>query len=152
MCISKGQHESKGVGQAQPYVEPKQDQRPFNKCKFCGKPHPSHKCWNNPDNKRVAYSAQFDSQYKGDYSNWDQDRNFGRVDQSDNYNNNNRTDHQVNFCKIESSDVGKGQAKSSSHHSSSQSLPRKSSKGTCHFPRSRLPTAIDTINGKEVRV
>ena len=81
-----------------------------------------------------------------------QDRNFGRVDQRDNYNNNYRTDHQVNFCKIESWDVGKGQAKFSSPHSLSDVLPRKDSKGTCHFPRSWLPTAIGTVNGKEVRV
>ena len=142
LCISKGQHKSRGVDQAQPKVEPKQDQRPVVKCKFCGKPHPSHKCWNNPDNKRVAYSAQFDSQYRGDNSYRDQDRNFGRSDQRDNhYNNNYRTDHQVNFCKIDnkSSDIGKG-------------LPHKDSKGTCHFPRSSLPTAIGTVNGKEVRV
>ena len=49
-------------------------------------------------------------------------------------------------------DVDKGQAKFSSPHSSSEVLPRKDSKGTCHFPRSRLPTAISTVNGKEVRV
>ena len=143
LCVSKGQRESKGVDQAQPKVEPIQDQRLVVKCKFCGKPHPSHKCWNNPDNKRVAYCAEFDSQYKGDNSNWGQDRNFGRFDQRDNHYdyNNYRTDHQVNFCKIDnkSSDVGKG-------------LPRKDSKGTCHFPRSRLPTAVGTVNGKEVRV
>ena len=142
LCVSKGQHKSKGVDQAQPKVEPKQDQRPVVKCKICGKPHPTHKCWNNPDNKRVASSAEFDSQYRGDNSYKDQDRNFGRSDQRDNhYNNNYRTDHQVNFCKIDnkSSDIGKG-------------LPHKDSKGTCHFPRSRLPTAIGTVNGKEVRV
>ena len=64
------------------------------------------------------------------------------VFQRDNhYDNNYRTDHQVNFCKIDnkSSDIGKG-------------LPRKDSKGTCHFPRLRLPTAIGTVNDKEVRV
>ena len=85
---------------------------------------------------------QFDSQYRGSNSNWGQDRNRGRVDQHDNrYDYDNyRTDHQVNFCKIDKSlDVGKG-------------LPRKDNKGTCHFPRSRLPTAIGTVNGKEVRV
>ena len=49
-------------------------------------------------------------------------------------------------------DVDKGQAKLSSPHSSSEVLPRKDSKGTCHFPRSRLPTAVGTINGKEIRV
>ena len=152
LCITKGQYKSKSVDQAQPKVEPKQDQRPVVKCKICGKPHPTYKCWNNPDNKKVAYSAEFDSQYRGDNSYRDQDRNFGRVDQRDNYNINYRTDHQVNFCKIESSDVGKGQAKFSYPHSSSEGLPRKDSKGTCHFPRSRLPTAVGTVNGKEVRV
>ena len=158
LCISKGQRGSKGVDQAQPKVEPKQDQRPVVKCKFCGKPHPTYKCWNNPDNKKFASSAEFDSQYtyRGDNSNRGQDKNRGRVDQRDNHynshnDNNYRTDHQVNFCKI-NSDVGKGQAKFSSHHSSSEVLPHKDSKGTCHFPRSRLPTAIGTVNGKEVRV
>ena len=152
MCIARGQRENKVVDKVQPKVEPNQDQRPFVKCKICGKPHPTYKCWNNPDNKRVASSAELNSQYRGDNSYRDQDRNFGRVDQRDNYNNNNKTDHQVNFCKIESSDVEKGQAKFSSPHSSSEVLPRKDSKGTCHFPRSRLPTVIGTVNGKEVRV
>ena len=154
LCISKGQHKSRGVDQAQPKVELKQDQRPVIQCKICGKPHPTYKCWKNPDNKRVASSAESDSQYtyRGDNSNWGQDRNRGRVDHCDNhYDNNYRTDHQVNFCKI-NSDVGKGQAKFSSHHSSSEVLPRKDSKGTCHFPRSRFPTAIGTVNDKEVRV
>ena len=142
LCIAKKQRGSKGVDQAQPKVEPKQDQRPVVKCMICGKPHPTYKCWNNPDNKKVASSAEFDSQYRGGNSSWGQDRNFGRSDQRDNhYNNNYRTDHQVNFCEIEnkSLDIGKG-------------LPRKDSKGSCHFPRSRLPTAIGTVNGKEVRV
>ena len=152
LCVAKGKHENKGVDQAQPKVEPKQEQRPRVQCKICGKPHPTYKCWKNPDNKRVVSSAEFDSQYRGDNSYRDQDRNFGRVDQRDNYNINYRTDHQVNFCKIESSDVGKGQAKFSYPHSSSEGLPRKDNKGTCHFPRSRLPTAIGTVNGKEIRV
>ena len=142
LCVSKGQHESKRVDKVQPKVEPNQDQRPVVKCKICGKPHPTYKCWNNPDNKKFASSAEFDSQYRGSNSNWGQDRNRGRVDQHDNrYDYDNyRTDHQVNFCKIDKSlDVGKG-------------LPCKDNKGTCHFPRSRLPTAIGTVNGKEVRV
>ena len=88
-------------------------------------------------------SAEFDSQYRRGNSNWGQDRNRGRVDQHDNryVSDNYRTDHQVNFCRIDnkSLDVGKG-------------LPRNDSKGACHFPRSRLPTAIGTINGKEIRV
>ena len=155
MCIAKGQHESKGVDQVQPKVEPKQSQRPVSKCKICGKPHPTYKCWNNPKNKRVTSSAEFNSQYKGDNSNWGQDRSFGCSDHRNNhYNNNYRTDKQVNFCKIDykSSDVGKGQTKFSSSHSSSKVLPHKDSKGTCHFPLSRLPTAIGTVNGKEVSV
>ena len=155
LCVSKGQHKSKSVDQAQPKVEPKQDQRPVVKCKICGKPHPTYKCWNNPDNKKVAYSAEFDSQYRGDNSYRDQDRNFGRSDQRDNhYDNDYRTDHQVNFCKIDykNSDVGKGQAKVSSPHFSKGGLPHKDRKGTCHFPRSSLPTAIGTVNGKGVRV
>ena len=154
LCITKGQHKSRGVDQAQPKVELKQDQRPVIQCKICGKPHPTYKCWKNPDNKRVASSAEFDSQYtyRGDNSNRGQDRNRGRVDHCDNhYDNNYRTDHQVNFCKI-NSDVGKGQDKFSFPSSSSEGLPRKDSKGTCHFPRSRLPTAVGTVNGKEVRV
>ena len=153
MCISKGQRENKVVDEVQPKVQPKQDQRPAVKCKICGKPHPTYKCWNNPDNKKVASSAEFNSQYREDNSNWGQDRNFGRSDQRDNhYNKNYRTDHQVNFCKIENSDVGKVQANFISPHSSSEGLPRKDRKGSCHFPRSRLPTAIGTVNGKEVRV
>ena len=153
LCISKGQHKSRGVDQAQPKVEPKQDQPPVVKCKICGKPHPTYKCWNNPDNKKVASSAEFDSQYRG--GNWGQDRNFGRSDQRDNhYDNYYGTDHQVNFCKIDykNSDVGKCQAKVSSPHFSKGGLPHKDSQGTCHFPRSRLPTAVGTVNGKEVRV
>ena len=123
LCITKGQHGSKGVGLAQPKVEPKQDQRPVLKCKICGKPHPTFKCWNNPDNKKVVSSAEFDSQYKGDNSNWGQDRSFGRVDQRNNNfdNDNYRTDHQVNFCKIKSLDIGKGEAK---FNSSTKGLPR----------------------------
>ena len=153
LCISKGKPGSKGVDQVQPKVEPKQDQRPVVQCKICGKPHPTYKCWNNPDNKKVASSAEFNSQYRGDNSNWGQDRSFGRSDQRDNhYDNNYRTDHQVNFCKIGSLDVDKGQAKFSSPQSSLEVLSRKDSKGTCHFPRSRLPTAIGTVNGKEIRV
>ena len=141
MCIAKGQRENKVVDQVQPKVEPKQDQRPVVKCKICGKAHQTHNCWHNKN--KVASSAEFDSQYQGGNSYRDQDRNFGRVDQRDNHYdyNNYRTDYQVNFCKIDikKSYIGKG-------------LPRKDSKGTCHFPRSRLPTAIGTVNGKEIRV
>ena len=126
LCVSKGQHESKGVDQVQLKVEPKQDQRRVIKCKICGKPHPTYKCWNNPNYKRVASSAEFNTKYWGNNSNWGQDRNRSRVDQRDNHydNNNYRIDHQVNFCKIGSSDVEKGQAKFSSPLSLSKDLPR----------------------------
>ena len=155
LCVAKGQHENRGVGQAQPKVVPKQDQRPVVKCKICGKPNPTYKCWHNSDNKSVASSAEFNSQYRGDNSYRDQDKNFGRIDQRANhYDNNYRTDHQVNFCKIdyENLDVGKGQAKFSSPHYSTEGLLSKDSKGTSHFPRSKLPTAVGTVTGKEVRV
>ena len=33
-----------------------------------------------------------------------------------------------------------------------EGLPRKDSKVTCQFPRSRLPTAVGTVNGKDDRV
>ena len=51
LCISKGQHKSRGVDQAQPKVELKQDQRPVIQCKICGKPHPTYKCWKNPETR-----------------------------------------------------------------------------------------------------
>ena len=60
--LQRGKHTIKGVGQVQPKVEPKQDQRPVVKCKICGKPHPTYKCWHNTDNKKVASIAEFDSQ------------------------------------------------------------------------------------------
>ena len=68
LCIAKGQRESKRVDQAQPKVEPKQDQRPVVKCKICGKHHPTFKFWHNPGNKKVVSSAEFNSQYRGDNS------------------------------------------------------------------------------------
>ena len=99
----------------------------------------------------MASNAEFNFQYKGDISNWGQDRNCGRVDQRDNHynshnDNNYRTDHQVNFCKVDykSLDVRKGQVKFISPNSLTEGLPRKDSKGTCHFPRSMLPTAVGT--------
>ena len=58
----------KVVGRAQPKVRPKQYQQPVVKCKIYGKPHPTVECWHNPDNKKVVSR--------------DQDRNFGRSDQS----------------------------------------------------------------------
>ena len=148
-CVAKGHRETKSQV---PHNYGNQVDRKSNiSCKICGKAHQTHNCWHNKSKRvsagtEIASSAEFNSQYRGGNSNWGQDRNRGRVDHCDNhYDNNYRTDHQVNFCKIESSDVGKGQAKL-------EVLPHKDSKGTCHFPRSRFPTAIGTVNDKEVRV
>ena len=102
LCITKGQHESKRVDQAQPKVEPKQDQRPVVKCKICGKPHPTYKCWNNPDNKKVASSAEFDSHYRGDNSNWGQDRRKNRkVKVADKF----IRQHRQELCMMQASDA-----------------------------------------------
>ena len=44
------------------------------------------------------------------------------------------------------------QAKLESPHSSKEESPHQDKEGACHFPRSRLPTAVGAVNGKEVRV
>ena len=154
-CVAKGHRETKSQV---PHNYGNQVDRKSNiSCKICGKAHQTHNCWHNKSKRvsagtEIASSAEFDSQYRGGNSNWGQNRNRGRVDHFDNhYDNNYRTDHQVNFCKI-NSDVGKGQDKFSFPSSSSEGLPRKDSKGPGHFPRSKLPTAVGTVNGKEVRV
>ena len=85
--------------------------------------------------------------------------------------NNNVTEHQVNFCKIKNAQSGKQvakvkrvhfaedipcsreyQIKLKSPHSSKKESPNQDKEGACHFRRSRLPTALGTVNGKEVRV
>ena len=134
---------------------PKQDQMPVVKCKICGKPHLTYKYWHDPDNKKVASSAEFNSQYRGDNLYRDQDRKFGHSVQRDNYYDNNyRIDHQVNFCKSDWKclDVGKFQAKLNTQISSKGELTNQDSNGTCQLPRSRLPIAVGTVNGKPVRV
>ena len=55
-CIVKGQHQnrdSKGFSKVKPS---KSGNKPEIKCRICGKPHLTYKCWNNPDRK-VALSA-----------------------------------------------------------------------------------------------
>ena len=44
------------------------------------------------------------------------------------------------------------QTKLKSPHPSKEESPLQDKEGACHFPRSRLPTAVGTVNGKEVRV
>ena len=43
-------------------------------------------------------------------------------------------------------------AKLESPHSSKEESPHQEKEGACHFPRSRLPTAVGTVNGKKVRM
>ena len=55
-CVAKGQPEnrdSKGFSKVEPS---RSDNKPEIKCRICGKPHLTYKCWNNPDRK-VASSA-----------------------------------------------------------------------------------------------
>ena len=99
-CVAKGQCETKS--QFMHTYKNLVDRKPNISCKVCGKAHQTHNCWHNK-NKRVASSAEFNSQYRGGNSNWGQDWNHGRVDQRDNHynshnDNNYRTDHQVSFC------------------------------------------------------
>ena len=167
-CVAKGHRETKS--QVQHNYGNQVDRKSNISCKICGKAHQTHNCWHNKSKRvsagtEIASSAEFNSPNQGGKwqnrgRNWNRGRNNYRRNQSApgrnsnrNYNND-KVDHQVNFCKIDnkSSDVGKGPAKVSSPHSSSKVLPRKDSKGTCHFPRSRLPRAVGTVNGKEVRV
>ena len=145
-CLASGQRDLKSSGQT--HIESTSVKRPKLSCNICGKAHSTHECWYNPDQKATSNVdvAIVKPQYKGDNSNRHSKscENYdGKIKGvlKDEKSSNNATDHQVNFCKIDnkSSDVGKG-------------LPRKDSKGTCHFSRSRLPTAVGTENGKEVRV
>ena len=43
-------------------------------------------------------------------------------------------------------------AKLESPHSSKEESTHQEKEGACHFPRSRLPTAVGTVNGKKVRM
>ena len=55
-CVAKGQRENKDKA-----TYKNESSRPGNKpeikCRICGKPHLTYKCWNNPDRK-VASSAE----------------------------------------------------------------------------------------------
>ena len=147
-------------------------------CNICGKAHSTHDCWYNPDQKATSNVAVaiVKPQYKGDNSNRhskSRENYDGKIKgvlkglQS----NNNATEHKVNFCKIKTAQWGKHeakvkrvhfaeditcstdyQAKFESPHTSKEESPHQDKEGVCHFPRSRLPTAVCTVNGKEVRV
>ena len=174
-CLASGQRDFKSSRQTS--VETPSVKRPKLSCNICGKAHSTHDCWYNPDQKATSNVdvAIVKPQYKGDNSN-------RRSKSCENYDgkikgvlkgvqSNNVTEHQVNFCKIKSAQSGKHvakvkrvhfaeditcsrdyQAKLESPHSSKEESPHQDKEGACHFPRSRLPTAVGTVNGKEVRV
>ena len=174
-CLASGQRDFKSSGQT--HVETPSVKRPKLSCNICGKAHSTHECWYNPDQKATSNVdvAIVKPQYKGDNSN-----RHGKS--CENYDgkikgvlkgvqsNNNVTEHQVNFCKIknaQSRHVAKVkwvhfaeditysreyQSKLKSPRSSKEESPHQDKEGACHFPRSRLPTAVGTVNGQEVRV
>ena len=174
-CLASGQRDLKSSGQT--HIESTSVERPKLSCNICGKAHSTHECWYNPDQKATSNVdvAIVKPQYKGDNSNSHSKscKNYdGKIKgvlkgvQS-----NNVTEHQVNFCKIKNAQSGKHvarvkrvhfaeditcsreyQTKLESPHSSKEESPHQDKEGACHFPRSRLPTAVGTVNGKEVRV
>ena len=174
-CLASGQRNFKSSGQTS--VETPSVKRPKLSCNICGKAHSTHECWYNPDQKATSNVdvAIVKPQYKGDNSN----RHGKRCENYDGkikgvlkgVHSNNVTEHQVNFCKIKNAQSGKHvakvkrvhfaeditcsrdyQAKLESPHSSKEESPHQDKEGACHFPRSRLPTAVGTVNGQEVRV
>ena len=175
-CLASAQRDFKSSGQTR--VETPSVKRPKLSCNICGKAHSTHECWYNPDQKATSNVdvAVVKPQYKGDNSN----RHGKSCENYDGkikgvlkgvQSNNNLTEHQVNFCKIKNAQSDKHvakvkrvhfaeditcsreyQTKLKSPHSSKRESPHQDKEGACHFPRSRLPTAVGTINGKEVRV
>ena len=175
-CLASGQRDLKSSGQT--HIESTSVKRPKLSCNICGKAHSTHECWYNPDQKATSNVdvAIVKPQYKGDNSN----RHGKSCENYDGKikgvlkgvkSNNNVTEHQVNFCKIKNAQSGKHvakdkrvhfaeditysreyQSKLKSPHSSKEESPHQDKEGACHFPRSRLPTAVGTVNGKEVRV
>ena len=113
-CVAKGQRETRS--QVTHTYEYWVDRKPNISCKICGKAHQTYYCWHNK-NKRVyagaeiGSSAEFHSLNQGGKwqsrgCNWNRGRNNYRRNQSApgrnsnrNYNNE-KVDHQVNFCKV----------------------------------------------------
>ena len=171
-CVAKGHREIKSQV---PHNYGNQVDRKSNiSCKICGKAHQTHNCWHNKSKRvsagtEIASSAEFNSPNQGGKwqnrgRNWNRGRNNYRRNQSApgrnsnrNYNND-KVDHQVNFCKVkgeQSTDKGVHSVYHAKMHDPIENYkenPHKDSKGTCYFLRSRLPTAVGTVNGKEVRV
>ena len=175
-CLASGQRDLKSSGQT--HIESTSVKRPKLSCNICGKAHSTHECWYNPDQKATSNVdvAIVKPQYKGDNSN----RHGKSCENYDGkikgvlkgvQSNNNLTEHQVNFCKIKNAQSDKHvakvkrvhfaeditcsreyQTKLESPHSSKEESAHQDKEGACYFPRSRLPTAVGTVNGKEVRV
>ena len=117
----------------------------------------------------IASSAEFNSPNQGGKwqnrgrnlnrgcNNYSQNQSARGRNSNRNYNND-KIDHQVNFCKVkgeQSPDKGMHSVYHAKMHNPIDNYrenPHKNSKGTCYFLKSRLPTAVGTVNGKEVRV
>ena len=170
--VAKGQRETKS--QVTHNYRNQVDRKPSISCKICGKANQTHNCWHNKSKRvsagvEIGSSAEFNSPNQGGKwqnrgRNWNRGRNNYRPNQSApgrnsnrNYNND-KVDHQVNFCKVkgeQSLDKGVHSVYHAKMHSPIDSYrenPHKDSKGSCYFLKSRLPTAVGTVNGKEVRV
>ena len=171
-CVAKGHRETKS--QVPHNYGIQVDRKSNISCKICGKAHQTHNCWHKKSKRvsvgtKIASSAEFNSPNQGGKwqnrgHNWNRGRNNYRRNQSApgrnsnrNYNND-KVDHQVNFCKVkgeQSTDKGVHSVYHAKMHDPIDNYkenPHKDSKGTCYFLRSRLPTAVGTVNGKEVRV
>ena len=171
-CVAKGQRETKS--QFMHTYRNQVDQKPSISCKICGKAHQTNNCWHNKSKRvsagaEIASSAEFNSPNQG--GKW-QNRgrnlnrgcnNYGRNQSAPGRNSNrnynsDKVDHQVNFCKVkgeQSPDKGMHSVYHAKMHDPIDNYrenPHKDSKGTCYLCKSRLPTAVGTVNGKEVRV
>ena len=152
-CVAKGHRETKSQV---PHNYGNQVDRKSNiSCKICGKAHQTHNCWHNKSKRvsagtEIASSAEFNSLNQGGKwqnrgRNWNRGRNNYRRNQSApgrnsnrNYNND-KVDHQVNFCKVkgeQSTDKGVHSVYHAKMHDPIDNYrenPHKDSKGTCYF-------------------
>ena len=171
-CVAKGQSETKS--QVTNTYENRVDWKPNISCKICGKAYQTHNCWHNK-NKRVSAgteitsSAEFHSTNQGGKwqnrgcnlnrgcNNYRRNQSAPSMNSNRNYNKD-KVDHQVNFCKVKGEqrpDKGVHNVYHAKMHDPIDNYrenPHKDSKGTCYFLKSRLPTAVGTVNGKEIRV
>ena len=114
----------------------------------------------------IASSAEFNSRGKWQnmgrnlsrgHNNYRRNQSAPGRNSNRNYNND-KVDHRVNFCKLKgegSPDKGVHSVYHAKMHETIDNYrenPHKDSKGTCFFSKSRLPRAVGTVNGKEVRV